>query len=90
MPVPGATVVLPRGTQKFSNVTDRQGLFEFPDVADGIWKIHSEMQGFMAVDADATIGGLESTEYWSLSSNQRALAMEHRNDDSECQIVAAK
>src|SRR5262245_37914101 len=56
MPVPGATVVLTRGNQKFSTVTDRQGLYEFPDLADGTWKLHIEMRGFAPIDADATIG----------------------------------
>ena len=66
MPVPGATVVLTRGSQKFSTVTDRQGLFEFPDVADGIWKIRIEMRGFAAVDADATIGPKAPYPNWQL------------------------
>ena len=66
MPVPGATVVLTRGSQKFSTVTDRQGLFEFPDVADGTWKIHIEMRGFAAVDTDATIGPNAPFPNWQL------------------------
>src|SRR5215475_10201142 len=66
MPVPGATVVLTRGNQKFSTVTDRQGLYEFPDLADGIWKLHIEMRGFAPVDADATIGPNALYPNWQL------------------------
>jgi len=72
MPVPGATVVLTRGNQKFSTVTDRQGLYEFPDLADGIWKIRIEMQGFVPVDADATIGPNASAGNWQLKLRELA------------------
>jgi len=66
MPVPGATVVLTRGDQRFATITDRQGLYEFPDVADGPWKIHIDMQGFVPIDADATIGPDAPHNSWQL------------------------
>src|SRR5579863_9514252 len=45
-PVPGAVVTLSQGDKRLVAVTDRQGLYEFPDLADGEWKIHVEMTGF--------------------------------------------
>src|SRR5690349_5126450 len=66
MPVLGATVVLTRGNQQFTTTTDRQGLYEFPGVADGTWKIHIAMQGFVSLDADATVGPAVPQKNWQL------------------------
>ena len=35
VPVPGATVTVTQGDKRFSTVTDRQGLYQFADLADG-------------------------------------------------------
>ena len=36
VPVPGATVTVTEGTKQLSTVTDGQGVYEFPDLADGV------------------------------------------------------
>ena len=54
-PVPGATVTVTQDKQHFSTVTDRQGLYQFPDLADGTWKIHIEMRGFAILEGDAVV-----------------------------------
>ena len=46
VPVPGATVTVTQGDKRFTAVTDRQGLYEFADIADGQWKIEIAMSGF--------------------------------------------
>jgi uncharacterized GH25 family protein len=39
LPVPGATVTATKGDQRFVAVTDQQGAYSFPDLADGVWTI---------------------------------------------------
>jgi hypothetical protein len=55
VPVPGATVTVSKGTQRFTTVTDQQGLYEFRDLADGTWKIEIEMSGFSTLKGEVTI-----------------------------------
>jgi hypothetical protein len=55
VPVPGVVVTLTQGTEQLSTVTDSQGLYQFPQVADGAWKIHVEMRGFTALDDTVTV-----------------------------------
>ena len=55
VPVPGATVTVQKGDEQFSTVTDRQGLYEFADLADGQWKIEIEMSGFSKLDGKVTV-----------------------------------
>lgn len=67
VPVPGASVKVTQGGREFSTVTDEQGLYAFPDLPDGTWKIEIRMRGFqtlrseVAVSADAPQGKFELT-----------------------------
>src|SRR5450432_3788498 len=36
LPVPGATLSATKGEQKASAITDQQGTYSFPDLADGV------------------------------------------------------
>jgi hypothetical protein len=54
-PVPGAVVTVTQGSKRQAAVTDRQGLYEFADLADGVWKIHIEMRGFQTLDAEVKV-----------------------------------
>src|ERR1700744_169363 len=56
VPVPGATVTLTQGSTELSTVTDSQGLYEFPNIAEGAWKISVELRGFAPVHGSVTIG----------------------------------
>jgi hypothetical protein len=47
-PVPGAEVTATHGTQQLHTVTDAQGIFQYPSLADGEWTIHVTMPGFAA------------------------------------------
>ena len=49
LPVPGATVTATQGDRKFVVVTDLEGLYDFPDLAEGSWTIEIEMLGFETV-----------------------------------------
>jgi hypothetical protein len=66
VPVPGATVTVTQGDKRFSTVTDRQGLYEFADLADGRWKIEIEMSGFTKLDANVTVAAETPQGNWEL------------------------
>ena len=51
-PVPGALVTLTRAGASLSTLTDQQGLYQFPDLAEGAWTVHIEMRGFKPLDAE--------------------------------------
>ncbi len=46
LPVPGAAVTATMGEKKISAITDSQGLYSFPDLADGVWTLRVEMLCF--------------------------------------------
>jgi hypothetical protein len=54
--VPGATVTAISGDRRLVTVTDEQGVFTFPDPADGAWTIRVEMLGFEAIERQIAIG----------------------------------
>ncbi len=55
LPVPGVTLTATQGDKKVSAVSDQGGLYNFPDLADGAWKIEIEMQCFSTIHADVTV-----------------------------------
>ena len=55
LPVPGATVTATRGNDKLVATTDQQGIFSFPDLADGSWTVTVEMQCFATIRQDVAI-----------------------------------
>ncbi len=66
VPVPGATVTVAQGSKRLTTVTDRQGLYEFPDLADGQWTIEIEMGGFSTLDAAVTVAPDAPQAKWDL------------------------
>jgi hypothetical protein len=64
-PVPGAVVTATHGTQQLQTVTDGQGIFQFPSLADAEWTIHISMPGFavqvqtIKLDKGARAGNFE-------------------------------
>ncbi|MEQ1759186.1 MAG: carboxypeptidase-like regulatory domain-containing protein [Vicinamibacterales bacterium] len=60
LPVPGATVTATQGDQRVTTVTDEQGSYRFPDLADGTWSIQVDMVGFGRTSLDVPIapGGM--------------------------------
>lgn len=57
LPVPGSsvTVTATQGGKKAVAITDSQGVFEFADLADGVWTINIEMTGFAPVKQQVTV-----------------------------------
>ena len=66
VPVPGATVTVTKGDKRFATVTDRQGLYEFADLADGEWKIEIEMSGFSTLDSKVSVTQETAQGNWDL------------------------
>jgi hypothetical protein len=66
LPVPGATVTVTQGTTNLVTVTDRQGLYEFADIPDGVWKIQIEMRGFSTVAGEITVAPNAPQGTWEL------------------------
>jgi len=66
-PVPGATVTLVQGSKKFVTVTDSQGLYSFPDIADGNASIDIEMTGFAELKQDVTIAANAPAAKWTMT-----------------------
>src|SRR5271154_1103710 len=66
LPVPGASVTATQGDKKITAVTDPQGAYSFPDLADGIWSIQVDMLGFSTVKNDITVGKETQPATWEL------------------------
>src|ERR1700761_1837736 len=66
VPVPGATVTLTQGSTELSTVTDSQGVYEFPNLAEGSWKISIELRGFAPLQGAVTIGPTDEQGEWTL------------------------
>lgn len=67
VPVPGATVTMTQGAKQFATVTDQQGLYEFPDLADGKWKIEIQMRGFSTLNGEVTVAPNMPQGAWELN-----------------------
>lgn len=66
LPVPGATVTVTGRNKKFSAVTDLEGRYFFPDLADGAWTIEIRMLGFETVKQDVVLGTDTPAGKWEL------------------------
>jgi hypothetical protein len=66
LPVPGATVTATKGDQRFVAVTDQQGAYSFPDLADGVWTIQVEMLCFSTVKQEVGVAPDAPSPVWEL------------------------
>lgn len=66
-PVPGATVTVTQGDRHVATVTDQQGLYEFPDLADGDWTIRIEIAGFAPLDGKVRVAPEAPQGAWELN-----------------------
>ena len=67
LPIPGATVTAIQGSKELSTITDQQGLYSFPDLADGTWTIEVKMTGFATVKRDLVITRNMPPAKWELT-----------------------
>ena len=66
LPVPGATVTATQGDKKSVAVSDTQGLYSFPNLADGTWTIQVEMTGFAVIQQDVAVAPDAPAVKWEL------------------------
>ncbi len=66
LPLPGATVFATQGDQKKTAVTDGDGLYFFPDLADGLWKITVEMLCFEPATLEVAVQPDAPAALWDL------------------------
>src|SRR6266566_3682124 len=58
-PVPGATVTAEQGDKKFIAITDQQGVYSFPELAEGPFTIRVEMLGFSTISQEVNAAAAE-------------------------------
>ena len=64
LPVPGATVSAVQGGNRIATITDPEGKYSFPDLADGAWSIQVEMLCFSTARQDVTVAaGAPGTDF---------------------------
>lgn len=72
LPVPGATVTATptvtatQGDKKLVAVSDANGAYSFPDLADGIWTIQVQMLGFSTIKDEITVTPEAKPAAWEL------------------------
>jgi trimeric autotransporter adhesin len=67
LPVPGATVTATHGPDTVSSLTDDQGVYSFPDLADGIWKMEVRTFGFAPSHRDVAVEPNAEITKWELA-----------------------
>ena len=55
IPLPGATVTATQGSRTLTVTTDSQGLYQFPAIEAGEWRLHVDMQGFRGLNTVITV-----------------------------------
>ena len=66
VPVPGATVTATQGDKKQIAVTDLQGDYAFPDLAEGVWAMQVEMLCFETLKKDIGVSADAPSPEWDL------------------------
>jgi trimeric autotransporter adhesin len=66
LPLPGATVTATRGDQKIVVVTDGDGAYLFPDLADGAWNFEVEMLCFETAKQEIMVAKDAPAAQWDL------------------------
>src|ERR1051326_6849181 len=64
--VPGVMVIASQGDKKVSAITDEDGMYSFPDLANGTWTVELEMSGFAKLKEDVTIAPDAPPKEWEL------------------------
>ncbi len=55
VPIPGATVTATQGETTVRTITDREGVYRFAELGDGVWRVTVEMVGFETLSVDIII-----------------------------------
>jgi len=65
-PVPGASVDAERDGHHFDTITDQQGAYSFPDLADGTWNIEVHMFGFAQLEQTIKVATDAPAAEWQM------------------------
>ena len=66
LPLPGATVTATQGDKKVTAITDQDGVYTFPDLADGIWTFRVEMLTFGPETKEIAVAPNAPSPEWEL------------------------
>src|ERR1035441_8528215 len=66
VPVPGATVTATKDDKKVAAVTNDAGVYTFPDLEDGVWKVQVEMLCFSTVTKEIGVAPGAPGAEWEL------------------------
>jgi trimeric autotransporter adhesin len=66
LPVPGVAVTATSGDKTLTAITDLQGSYAFPDLAEGTWKFKIEMLGFAEIQQDVAVAAGAPNALWEL------------------------
>ena len=66
LPLPGATVTAAQGGNKFTTITDQNGVFSFADLKDGTWTIEVQKLLFTPTKQDVVIAPNTPATAWDL------------------------
>ena len=66
LPVPGATITATLGDKKMVAVTGPDGVYSFPDLADGVWSLQVEMLCFSPLKMEVAVAPNAPSPEWDL------------------------
>jgi trimeric autotransporter adhesin len=66
LPVPGAVVTAAQGDKHFATISDANGIYSFPNLSDGVWRISVQMPFFVRAEQDVIIGAGAQPLQWEL------------------------
>jgi hypothetical protein len=66
LPFPGVTVTAAQDDKRIVTTTNEQGVFSFPDLADGAWNISVEMLGFEKISREVRVAAGAPASEWEL------------------------
>lgn len=66
LPLPGAMVTATQGDKKVTAITDQDGVYTFPDLADGVWTIRVEMQTFAPETKEIAVAPNAPSPEWDM------------------------
>ncbi len=66
LPVPGATVTATMGDKKMVAVSGPDGVYSFPDLADGVWTLQVEMLCFSPLKMEVAVAPNAPSPEWEL------------------------
>ena len=66
LPLPGATVTATQGDKSLTAITDQDGVYAFPDLADGLWTIKVEMLTFEPQSKEIAVAPGAPSPQWEM------------------------